>query len=329
MGSVNDNIRDVKRAYRKTSFQTGYAVAGDSVEATPVPQHTYSTTTHQPTSVVRPGIDARTYLRGDGHDGPQAVYSAGTDKVLDLARYPWSLIPKGDSSNVIQRQLLQFITNVGGPSTASTLVLQDDEFVDALVINVTEVNVSGSQFWSNPGTNNSFPTNQDIANVAPPAIPTIVSNFAPTGTSTVTGENLRFPIGAGISQSGIAGTTRPGSDNEYFKISKFGHALVPRAAGASDDVLSNPITYQIWIDGSLAISWSDFQWGQTNFADLWQFESPLVVEQQIVFRIINQSGAEIGTAAVPNGVGADAVFVGWTEQYYGYFDTTSQALKTV
>ena len=53
MGSVNDNIRDVKRAYRKTSFQTGYAVAGDSVEATPVPQHTYSTTTHQPTSVVQ------------------------------------------------------------------------------------------------------------------------------------------------------------------------------------------------------------------------------------------------------------------------------------
>jgi len=107
MGSVNDNIRDVKRAYRKKSFQTGYAVAGDSVEATPVPQHTYSTTTTQQTSVVRPGLDARTYLRGDGKDGPQAVYSAGTDKVLDLARYPWSLIPKGDSSNVIQRQLIQ------------------------------------------------------------------------------------------------------------------------------------------------------------------------------------------------------------------------------
>jgi len=117
MGSVNDNIRNVKRAYRKKAFQTGYSVAGDSVEATPVPQHTYSTTTTQQTSVVRPGLDARTYLRGDGKDGPQAVYSAGTDKVLDLARYPWSLIPKGDSSNVIQRQLLQFITNAGGPSS--------------------------------------------------------------------------------------------------------------------------------------------------------------------------------------------------------------------
>ena len=69
MGSVNDNIRNVKRAYRKKAFQTGYSVAGDSVEATPVPQHTYSTTTTQQTSVVRPGLDARTYLRGDGKDG--------------------------------------------------------------------------------------------------------------------------------------------------------------------------------------------------------------------------------------------------------------------
>jgi len=144
MGSVNDNIRDVKRAYRKKSFQTGYALAGDSVEATPVPQHTYSTPTHQPTSVVRPGIDARTYLRGDGHDGPQAVYSAGTDKVLDLARYPWSLIPKGDSSNVIQRQLIQF----AAADSTTTVLLSDNEFVDALVINVTETNLAGTQFWT-------------------------------------------------------------------------------------------------------------------------------------------------------------------------------------
>ncbi len=326
MGSVNDNIRDVKRAYRKKSFQTGYAVAGDSVEATPVPQHTYSTPTHQPTSVVRPGLDARTYLRGDGKDGPQAVYSAGTDKVLDLARYPWSLIPKGDSSNVIQRQLLQYVN--AGAATASQLQLADNEFVDALVINVTEVNVPGTQFWTNPGSGDAFPANQPLASIAPPAIPTIASNFVPTGTSA-SGENTRFPIGSGLTQAGVTGTSRPGSDNEYFKISKFGHSLVPRPAGASADVLSNPITYQIWIDGSLALSWSDFQWGQTNFADLWNFESPLVVEQQIVFRIINQSGATIGTAAAPNGISSDAVFVGWTEQYYGYFDTTSQAIKTV
>ena len=159
MGSVNDNIRNVKRAYRKKAFQTGYSVAGDSVEATPVPQHTYSTTTTQQTSVVRPGLDARTYLRGDGKDGPQAVYSAGTDKVLDLARYPWSLIPKGDSSNVIQRQMLQFIANAGGPSTATELVLQDDEFVDALVINVTETNIPDVQpSYQRTGSYGSFGT---------------------------------------------------------------------------------------------------------------------------------------------------------------------------
>jgi len=319
MGSVNDNIRDVKRAYRKTAFQTGYAVAGDSVEATPVPQHTYSTTTHQPTSVVRPGIDARTYLRGDGHDGPQAVYSAGTDKVLDLARYPWSLIPKGDSSNVIQRQLIQF----GAADSTTTVLLSDNEFVDALVINVTETNLAGTQFWTNPGSDTAIPAGQPLTNIAPPLIPTVVSNFVPTGTAA-SGENTRFPIGAGLSQAGVTGTSRPGSDNEYYKISKFGHSLVPRPAGAGADKLANPISYQLWIDGSLAISWSDFQWGQTNFSDLWQFESPLVVEQQIVFRIINESGA-----AITAGGESDAVFVGWTEQYYGYFDTTSQALKTV
>ena len=319
MGSVNDNIRNVKRAYRKKAFQSGYSVAGDSVEATPVPQHTYSTTTTQQTSVVRPGLDARTYLRGDGKDGPQAVYSAGTDKVLDLARYPWSLIPKGDSSNVIQRQLIQF----AAADSATTVLLADNEFVDALVINVTETNIPGSQFWSGAGTADAFPIGQPIANIAPPVLPRVAANFVPTGTAA-TGENTRFPLQGGLSQAGVAGTSQLGSDNEYYKISKFGHALVPRPAGAAADKLTNPIRYQIWIDGSLAISWSDFQWGQTNFSDLWQFESPLVVEQQIVFRIINESGATI-TA----GEEADAVFVGWTEQYYGYFDTTSQAIKTV
>lgn len=321
MGSVNDNIRDVKRPYRKKSFQSGYSVASDSVEATPVPQHTYSTTTHQPTSVVRPGIDARTYLRGDGKDGPQAVYAAGTDKVLDLARYPWSLIPKGDSSNVIQRQLIQF----AAADSSTTVLLGDDEFVDALVINVTETNVSGTQFWEKVGTTElRYPVGQPIASIAPPTVPSLTGNFVSTGTSA-TGENIRFPIGSGgLTQSGVTGTYTPGSDNEYYKIAKFGHALVPRPAGAETDKLAHPITYQIWIDGQLVISWSDFQWGQTNFADLWQFESPLVVEQQIVFRIINQSGA-----AIAAGEEADAVFVGWTEQYYGYFDTSAAALKTV
>ena len=201
MGSVNDNIRNVKRAYRKKAFQTGYSVAGDSVEATPVPQHTYSTTTTQQTAVVRPGLDARTYLRGDGKDGPQAVYSAGTDKVLDLARYPWSLIPKGDSSNVIQRQLLQFITNAGGPSTATGLVLQDNEFVDALVINVTETNIPGTQFWSGAAMQmhslliNPLPT-------LPLLLPTVPATFVPTGTAA-TGENTRFPLQGGLTQTGV------------------------------------------------------------------------------------------------------------------------------
>ena len=320
MGSVNDNIRNVKRAYRKKAFQSGYSVAGDSVEATPVPQHTYSTTTTQQTSVVRPGLDARTYLRGDGKDGPQAVYSAGTDKVLDLARYPWSLIPKGDSSNVIQRQLIQF----AAADSATTVLLADNEFVDALVINVTETNIPGTQFWSGAGTADAFPIGQPIGNIAAPVLPTVLANFVPTGADTTTGVNTRFPLQGGLSQAGVAGTSQLGSDNEYYKISKFGHALVPRPAGATADKLLNPIRYQIWIDGSLAISWSDFQWGQTNFSDLWQFESPILVEQQIVFRIINESGAAIATGAE-----ADAVFVGWTEQYYGYFDTTSQAIKTV
>ena len=123
--------------------------------------------------MVRPGIDARTYLRGDGKDGPQAVYSAGTDKVLDLARYPWSLIPKGDSSNVIQRQLIQF----DSADTSTTVLLGNDEFVDALVINVTETNVGGTQFWANSGTATSFPVGQPITSIAPPSIPSICRRF--------------------------------------------------------------------------------------------------------------------------------------------------------
>ena len=97
-------------------------------------------------------------------------------------------------------------------------------------------------------------------------------------------------------------------DNEYYKISKFGHSLVNRPAGAQADILAHPIICSGWIDGGLALSWSDFQWGQTNFADLWQFESPLVVEQQIVFRIINQCGAEIGTSNTPDGNNVDNLF---------------------
>ncbi len=55
MASYNDKQRDVKRRYRKDAFQTGYDQAGDSVDATPLPFHSYSTETHTATQPVRPG----------------------------------------------------------------------------------------------------------------------------------------------------------------------------------------------------------------------------------------------------------------------------------
>ena len=59
--SGNENIRDLKRPYRKKALQSGYSQAADGVDAYPPPISSVSTTTTQQTQVVRPGIDPATY----------------------------------------------------------------------------------------------------------------------------------------------------------------------------------------------------------------------------------------------------------------------------
>ena len=56
-GSYGEDIRDVKRPYRKKAFQTGYSQKGAAVSSTPLPPHTYSTATTQQTEAMRPGVD--------------------------------------------------------------------------------------------------------------------------------------------------------------------------------------------------------------------------------------------------------------------------------
>ncbi len=104
MSSYWEKQRDMKRPYRKKALQSNMSQVRDSVDANPPPQHSYNTATHNKTQVVRPGIDAHTYT------GPirSAVENLEFASLLDQARYPWHLSPKGDSANVIQKKLSNF-----------------------------------------------------------------------------------------------------------------------------------------------------------------------------------------------------------------------------
>jgi hypothetical protein len=53
-------------------------------------------------------------------------------------------------------------------------------------------------------------------------------------------------------------------------------------------------------------------------------EVPVVVEKQVVFRVIN-TGAVAGVDTLTGNV--QAVFVGWSEQQTGFTDTGRQALE--
>ena len=50
--TTGDNIRDLKRPYRKKALQTGYAQSGKAVQNHPVPYHSYATDTHQATQAT-------------------------------------------------------------------------------------------------------------------------------------------------------------------------------------------------------------------------------------------------------------------------------------
>ena len=302
--NYQDKQRDVKRRYRKTAFQTGYDVAGSSVEATPLPYHSYSTETHTATQPARPGIDPRTYQR----DVRAAVESLDSLRPLNQANYPWHLVPLGDAANVIQRQRVDLSSLTGGG-------LLEGYWVDAVVLNVSFE--SGSDTWVD-----GAPEPIQISAV-PASHPTTLFSRTTNAIDTKQASDMRFPTGAGSTftpGAGVTSVATPASILEYYKIRTFGHTE-PDAATDPTSLLQ----YQIWIDSVLFMTWTGFQWSAvTPQRDQWAFEQPLTVERQITFRIINPTGS--GSSATGN---VEASFVGWSEQMTGYFDIAHQQLQSV
>ena len=282
------NRRKVVNPYSKKSLQTGYSQQGDNVEPTPVPYSEQNRPGHvQESKPVREGLDPTIYDRKT-----QSPVSLGTqEKALFTSVYPWFLVPRYTSANVIQRVATNF----------ATINLPDNGFLDVCVLNVSRAE----------GTVNSA-----TAGVIPGAPPTIPSNALTasgesiSGTVPKTAGQTSFPTGSGgtIASAGALATFTPASIGEFYKIACFGHAEVPTATAG--------ITYQLWVDSRLIMEWADFQWSAvTPKIDQWRFEVPLFVEKQIVLRVINETGAAITAGTM------EACFSGWSEQKMGFLET--------
>jgi len=89
--------------YNKTqqALQTGYSQQGDSVEPTPVPYHDQNRPGHvENSNPVRRGLDPSIYDRQT-----QVPVSLGTQEtMLFTSVFPFHLVPRPTSANVIQRQ---------------------------------------------------------------------------------------------------------------------------------------------------------------------------------------------------------------------------------
>jgi len=288
--------RGYTNAYGKSSMQTGYSNKSDNVEATPIP---YSEQNRPgasiPSKPVRQGLDPTIYNRGT-----QTPVSVGnTETSLFTSVYPWFLVPRPTSANVIQRQKLDF----------SSLNLPNNSYVDALVLNVSRA--QGSQYSSSAGT---LPA-------APPTVPqnTLTSSGeAISGRQPYEASENRFPTGSGGTVSSVSGasTFTPASKGEFYKIKGFGHSEVPTSTAG--------ITYQIWVDSRLMMEWNDFQWSPvTPKQDQWEFDVPLFVESQIVFRVINETGSTVNTGTI------EACFSGWSEQKMGFLETDKVQIETI
>lgn len=314
-GDTNDGIRNIKRPYRKKAFQNKYSQKADAVDPTPLPYSSYSTETSVATTPVRAGIDAATYKR-PVRPSPNALtlHSQGIDK----AAYPWQLVPKQDSSNVIQRQVVN-LSSLGGGN------LDAGEYIDLLVLNNNETGTIGTQTWSGTPL---IPTESTLDIDTPPTFPetssTTVgsSTFTSTSTGVFTGGDSVGGLFTGTTStpSGSGNTlAESGRKNELYLIQSFGHTE-PTTAGSAG------VRYQIWVDGILLYEWDDFQWSVVvPMKDQWQFMVPLVIEKQMVFRIIN-TGTVAGVDVLTGNV--QACFVGWSEQFNGYTDVGRQALES-
>ena len=100
--------------------------------------------------------------------------------------------------------------------------------------------------------------------------------------------------------------------DEVYRISTFGHT----------EMSGTGCTYQIWVDGSLFMEWSDFQWSPiVPRINQWKYDQPITVTQQIVFRVVNTLAATNFKTDI-----VEACFAGWTEQFTGYTDVSYQQL---
>jgi hypothetical protein len=111
MGEPIDGQRKLKQGYAKKGFQTPYAQVGESVDPNPPPPSSYSTTTHVATSPVQPGLVPRPAQRDVVALGNIASFRNYNNEV-----YPWHLVPKGNSSNIIKRERESTITIAAGAS---------------------------------------------------------------------------------------------------------------------------------------------------------------------------------------------------------------------
>ena len=306
-GSYGENIRNIKRPYRKQAYQTGYSQKGDAVQSNPLPPHTYATTSVQQTEAIRPGVDAHTFRR----PVRPTVESIDGGTPIAFAFFPWHTVPKPESANLIQRQRVAW----------ATTPLADETFIDAVVINVA--NATGAGSWAA-----GIPTAVAFAAGTTPPQPTLPSVAglqtatqgapnSPTQAKVVNANTNPTSIQAsgGTTFTANAATITPGSNAEIYRVASFGHTETLGAAVG--------VTYEIWVDGSLFMQWNDFEWSPiTPKAYQWDFENPIVVERQIVYRVINRTGATINTGF------AEACFNGWVEQRYGYNDVGYSQLQS-
>jgi len=300
MSSYWEKQRDIKRPYRKKALQSNMSQVKESVDSNPPPQHSYNTATHKKTQPVRPGIDAHTYT------GPvrSAVENLEFASLLDQARYPWHLSPKGDSANVIQRNSV-------------TLSLGDNDWQDILVLNV-----DGSDGTEGAGTGDIHSPESLGGTPGAPGATEVGTLFPELQTDAlgVVGDSAstnEFPTASGSSATGVAGTVQRTQPNQIFKIKSFGHS----EATYHGTPASNPVTYEIWVDGKLFMSWANFQWAPVSpKSEQWEFDQPITVTQQIVFRIVNQSAGTLSDTI-------SACFAGWSETLDGYQDLSHTQIE--
>lgn len=313
--TTGEKIRDLKRPYRKKAFQSGYSQKGNAVQSNPPPISSYSTVSTAATSVVRAGIDPQTFRRP-----VRATPQAGLEGIpIDYSNYPWHMVSKGNSANLIQRQRILF-TTLDTYDSAGVLVtansFDNNAYVDMVVINVADVD--GDDTWRDSlgnGILDEVIARDDYTAAQAPQIPSqTYTGMKATTNSAVS----RFPMGSGSTTTSVGGTIAVGGTGELYVVGSFGHSE-PSAAS----IPTSGMYYELWVDGSLFLQWSDFQWAPTSpKTDMWDFDVPISVEKQIVFRVINRTGVAITTGNM------DACFAGWTETLDGYDDTSRAKLQS-